>query len=80
MITERRLKLAGHLWRSKKELASKILFLESSSLGEDQSADPHTYIDQLADDTGLRIEDIPAAMLDHLGWRERIKRNQDFST
>ena len=38
-------------------------------MGEVQSADPcvHTPINW-ADDTELRIEDIPKAMLDRLGW------------
>ena len=32
------------------------------------------------DDTGLRIEDIPVAMSDRLGWREHIKWIRDLST
>ena len=37
------------------------------------------YIDQLVDDTGLRIEDIPVAMSDRLGWREHISSGSEIS-
>ena len=63
-----------------KELARKIIFWSPKHGRRSVGRPTRTYTDQLADDTGLRIEDIPAAMLDRLGFRERIKRNRDFST
>jgi len=46
------------------------------------------YTDQLVDDTGLRVDDIPVAQLamtERVGWRQRnhrqrIKRIRDIST
>ena len=73
VIRERRLKLAGHLWRNKKELSSSVLFWSPKHGRRSVGRPLRTYTDQLVDDTGLRIEDIPVAMSDRLGWRERIK-------
>ena len=73
-IRERRLKLAGHLWRNKQELASDVLFWDPKQ-GKRSIGRPHrTYIDQLVDDTDLALEDIPKAMDDRKIWQERIKQ------
>ena len=72
--------MASHLWRIKNELASSVFFW-SSRHGKRSIGRPlRVYTDQLIDDTGLRIEDIPAAMTDRMGWRELAQRIQEFST
>ena len=73
-IRERRLKLAGHLWRNKQELASDVLFWDPKQGKHSIGRPHHTYIDQLVDDTDLALEDIPTAMDDRKIWRERIKQ------
>ena len=32
-----------------------------------------SYIQQLCEDTGCRLEDLPKAMNDREGWRERVR-------
>lgn len=80
VIRERRLKLAGHLWRNKSELASSVLFWCPKHGRRSVGRPLRVYTDQLVDDTGLRIEDIPVAMSDRLGWRKHVKRIREFST
>ena len=78
-IREARLKLTGHIWRHKKELASEILFWTPRHGKRSAGRPERTYTDQLVDDTGLHLEDLPKVMEDRVGWRERIKRIRVFS-
>ena len=66
-------KHAGHCWRSRDELVSDVL-LWTSSQGRAKAGRPaRTYIQQLCADTGCSLEDLPKAMDDREGWRERVR-------
>ena len=62
-----------HCWSSWDELISDIL-LWTPSHGRAKTRRPaRTYIQQLSADTGCSLEDLPGAMDDREGWRERVK-------
>ena len=62
---------AGHCWRSRDELISGVL-LWTPSHGRAKAGQPaRTYIQQPCVDTGCSPEDLPEAMDDREGWRER---------
>ena len=70
-IKVRRTRHAGHCWRSRDELISDVL-LWTSSHGRAKSGRPAgTYIQELSVDTGCGKEDLPGAMDNKDGWRER---------
>ena len=72
-IKIRRTRHAGHCWRSRDELVSDVL-LWTPSQGRAKAGHPvQTYIQQLCADTGYRPEDLPKAMDDREGWRERVR-------
>ena len=71
-IKVRRTRHAGHCWRSRDELIRDVL-LWTPSHGRAKAGRPaQTYIQQLFADTGCSPEDLPEAMDDKDGWRERI--------
>ena len=63
----------GHCWRSKDELISNILLWIPSHEQEKVGWPARTYIQQLCADTGYNLEDLPGAMVDRDGWRERVR-------
>ena len=68
----RRTRHAGHCWRSKDELLSDVL-LWTPAYGQSKAGRPaRTYIQQLCEDTGCSVENLPEAMNDREGWRERF--------
>ena len=72
-IQIRRTRHAGHGLRSKDELISDVL-LWTPSHGRAKAGRPaRTYIQQLCEDTGCSPEDLPEAMNDREGWRERVR-------
>ena len=72
-IKVRRTRHAGYSWRSRGELVSDVL-LWTFSLGRAKTWRPaRTYIQQLCADTGSRPKDLPKAMDDREGWRERVR-------
>ena len=72
-IQVRRTRHAGHCLRSKDELISDIL-LWSPSHGRAKAGRPaRTYIQRFCTDTGYSLEDLPGAMDDREGWRERAR-------
>ena len=72
-IQVRRARLAGHGWRSKDELVSDVL-LWTPTYGQAKAGRPaRTYIQQLCEDTGCNLEDLPEAMNDREKWREMVK-------
>ena len=72
-IQARRIRHAGHCWRSKDELVSDVL-LWTPAYGQSKAGRPaRTYIQQLCDDTGCNPEDLPEAMNDRETWRERVR-------
>ena len=72
-IQVRRTRQAGHCWRSRDELVSDEL-LWTPSHGRAKAGWPaRIYIQQLCDNTGCSPEDLPEAMNDKEGWRERVR-------
>ena len=72
-IQVRRARYAGHCRRSKDELFSDVL-LWTPAYGQAKAGRPAgTYIQQLCEDTGCSPEDLPKAMNDREGWREKVR-------
>ena len=72
-IQARRTRHAGHSWRSKDELISDVL-LWTPAYGQAKAGRPaRTYIQQLCEDTGCSLEDLPEAMNDWEKWREKVR-------
>ena len=72
-IQVRRIRHAGHCWRSRDELIRDVL-LWIPTHGRAKAGRPaRTYIQQLCEDTGCCPEDLPRAMNDREEWRERVR-------
>ena len=66
-MRKQRLRFAGHYWRSKDELAGNPLLWRPSH-GKQASGHPKiTYVDQLTDVTGYRMEEFPNAR--NVSWK-----------
>ena len=64
---------SGHSSRSRDELIRDVL-LWTPSHGRAKAGRPaRTYVQQLCADTGCSPEDLPEAMDDREGWRERVR-------
>jgi hypothetical protein len=75
-IRKRRLRFAGHCYRSKQESVSKLV-LWTPKHGRRKPGRPAlTYIDTLNRDTGLPPDDIKTAMQDRSVWRAIVDRGQ----
>ena len=72
-IKLRRTRHAGHCWRSKDALIRDVLLWTSSYWQAKAGRPVGTYIQQLCADTGCSPEDMPEAMDDREGWRERVR-------
>ena len=73
-IQVRRTRHAEQNWRSKDELISDVL-LRTPSHGRVNVGRPaRTYLQQLCTDTGCSLEEMPGAMDDREGWREKIRK------
>ena len=73
IIQVRRTRHAGHCCRSRDELISDVL-LWTPTYGQAKAGRPAlTYIQQLCEDTGCSLEDLPEAMNDREKWRERVR-------
>ena len=72
-IKARRTRHAGHCWESREELISDVLLWTPSHGRAKVGRQAHTYIQQLCEDTGCSHEDLPEAMNDREGWRERVR-------
>ena len=73
-IQVRRTRHAGHCWRSKDELIRDLLLLIYIDERASVSWPPRTYLRQLCADTGCTLEDLPGAMNDRDGWREKVRK------
>ena len=72
-IKVRRARHSEQCRRSKDELISDVL-LWTLAYGQTKAGRPaRTYIQQLCEDTGCSPEDLPKAMNDREGWRERVR-------
>ena len=73
-IQVRRIRHAGHCWRSD-------VLLWTPTHGRAKAGRPAwTYIQQLCEDTGCCPEDLPEAMNDREKWRERVRDIRATST
>ena len=64
---------ARHCWRSRDELISDILLWTRSNWRVKAVRLARNYIQQLCADTGCSLQDLPEAMDDREGWRERVR-------
>ena len=71
-IKVRRTRHAVDYWRSKDELISDVVQWTPSHARAKAGRPARTYIQQLCDDMGCRLEDLPEAMNDREDWRERV--------
>ena len=72
-IQVRRTRHSGHYWRSRDELISDVLQWTPSHSRAKAERPARSYIQQLCEDTGCSHEDLPEAMNDREGRRERIR-------
>ena len=72
-VQVRRTRHAGHCWRSKDELISDILPWTPSHGRKKAGRPAWNYIQQFCADTRYSLEDLPGAMDDRDGWRERLR-------
>ena len=64
---------SGHCWRSWYELVCYVLLWTPSQRRAKAGRPARTYIQQLCADTGCSPEDLPKAIGDKKGWRERVR-------
>ena len=67
ILTSRRLQFAGHCFRAKEEIISRLLFWSPTGLVRSRKL---TFLDTLKRETGLEIEEIKTVMQDRVLWRE----------
>ena len=80
-ITERRLKLAGHIHRHPELTANKLLFWEPTHGFPNLGKPHHTYIDMLRRDTGIQsTQEIGSLMLERRSWKQRTSDSREFHT
>ena len=72
-IQVRRTRHAGHCWRSRDELISDVLLWTPTHDCAKAGRPAWTYIQQLCEDTGCCLEDLPEAMNDREKWWERVR-------
>ena len=72
-IKVRQTRHAGHCWKSRDELINDLLLWTPSHGWAKAGRPAHTYIQQLCEDMGCSPEDLPEAMNDREGWRERVR-------
>ena len=72
-IQARRIRHAGHCWRSRDELISDVL-LWTSTYGRAKAGQPaRTFIQQLCEESGCSPEDLPEEKNDREKWRQQVK-------
>ena len=72
-IQVRRIRHAENCRRSRDELISDVLLWTPSHGHAKAGRSARTYIQQLCEDTGCSPENLPEAMKDREGWRERVR-------
>ena len=72
-IQERRMSLAGHIWRHDDLVAHSVLFWDPKHGHRSRGRPKKTYFDTLCDDTGLRdAAEMQRLMDDRVLWRNNI--------
>ena len=79
-IRQQRMRFAVHCWRSKEELVGDVLLWKPSHGKQSAGRPKKTYIDQMMDDTGCRLEELQNAMNDRNSWKKRVKECRASST
>ena len=79
-IQVRRTRHAGHCWRSWDELISDVLSWTPTHGRAKAGRPARTYIQQLCEDTGCCLDDLPEAMKDREKWREGVRDIRATST
>ena len=79
-IKIRRTRHAEHCWRNRDEIISDILWWNPLHGRAKVGRPARTYIQQFCADTGCSPEDLPEAMDDREGRRERVRDVHDSST
>ena len=69
----RRTRHAGHCWRGRDELISDVLLWTPTYARAKAGRPARTYIQQLCEDTGCCLEEMPEVMNDREKWRERVR-------
>ena len=69
VIQARRLKFAGHCWRSRDEVIHQTLLWDPKHGKRSRGRPAITYIDVLEKDTGIDRDVLPGAMDDRKQWR-----------
>ena len=64
---------AGHCWRNKDELINEIVLWAPAHGRAKAGRTARTYLQQLCADSGWSLKDIPGAIDDRDGWREKIR-------
>ena len=72
-IQVRRTRHAGHCWRSRNELIRDVLLWTPTYSRAKAGRPARTYIQQLCENTGCSLEDLPGVMNDREKWRERVR-------
>ena len=72
-IQARRTRHAGHYWRSRDELISDVLLWTPTYGRAKAGRSAWTYIQQLCEDTGYSLEDLPEAMNNREKWQESVR-------
>ena len=71
-IRMHRMRFAGHVWRNKDELASDVLLWKPSHGKQKPGRPERTFTDQLAEDTGCKLQELDNAMMNKDDWRKRV--------
>ena len=79
-IRQQRMRFAGYCLRSKEELIADVLLWNPKHGKRSQGRPRKTYIDQLIDDTGCSLEELPNAMEDRVGWKKCVNECRASST
>ena len=72
-IKERRLRFAGHCYRSKKELVSNVILWQPKHGKTSVGRPRKTYYQQIAEDANCEVEDLHTLMSNRDEWRERVQ-------
>jgi len=71
-IRDRRLRFAGHCFRSKEEIASDLILWQPSHGLRTPGRPSKTFVDKLAEDMNCKTEELKNLMNDRKEWKERV--------
>ena len=71
LVRSRRVQFAGHCHRASSEVVSSLVLWKTESIG--RRSRKLTFVDTISRDTGLKVQDLRAAMEDRDTWREIVK-------